>query len=349
MTTEAKHCLNCNAPLPDDAVYCPQCGQKDKDTRVSFFKIVREAVVTLLNLDSALFRTLPNLLIPGKLTLEFFKGRQKRYMNPVRLFLWITVILIALITIRTGEGAIQMNDALLGANKKTWELKQAMPVLDSAMANTQTAFPGRNLTPVFDSIRTFYERQLPTQRDTIDLNAIMTVYGEDSLKVGLNDMYELAPDSLLNEYQVTGFWNRIITKQKIKFLLDGKSFGVFFLGKLTWGILFLMPMLALGLKLLYIRRNFYYAEHLIFSIHTHTMVFLVFILALLAEPFVQDFGQLALILLPLSALYVLLAQKRFYRQKWGKTILKFLLIQLYYILILSVAMLVSFIIGFFLF
>ena len=61
----ADRCLNCDTPLPENAVFCPQCGQKDRDTRVSFPKIVKEAVVALLNLDSRLFRTLGNLLIPG--------------------------------------------------------------------------------------------------------------------------------------------------------------------------------------------------------------------------------------------------------------------------------------------
>ncbi|MBK7407720.1 MAG: DUF3667 domain-containing protein [Saprospirales bacterium] len=50
-------------------------------------------MATLLNLESALFRTLPNLLIPGKLTLEFSRETEKS-MNPVWLFLWVSLILV---------------------------------------------------------------------------------------------------------------------------------------------------------------------------------------------------------------------------------------------------------------
>lgn len=355
METEGQHsarqCLNCSATLPEDAVYCPQCGQKDKDTRVSFFKIAREAVLALLNLDSALLRTLPNLLIPGKLTIEFFRGRQKRYMNPVRLFLWVTVILIALITLRTNEGeAFKINGDSFSRMKSSWEMKKALVPLDSAMEKTKQHFPQYDLNPVFDSIQAIYVRQLPSKQDSIDLHETLQFGVEDdSLKVSMNDLFAMDPDTLLAKYQVEGFWNRIVTKQKAKFLVNDTSFGSFFIGKLTWAVILLMPLLALVMKLLYFRRDFYYVEHLIFSIHTHTMAFLVFILALIIEPLMKDFGQVFLWLLALAGIYVLIAQKRYYKQKWLKTLLKFSLLQVLYNFLIAIVLVLTLIAGFFLF
>ncbi|MBK8491109.1 MAG: DUF3667 domain-containing protein [Saprospirales bacterium] len=343
-------CLNCHTLLPENAIYCPKCGQKDKDTKVSFLRIVGEAVATLLNLESALFRTLPNLLIPGKLTLEFFKGKQKKYMNPVRLFLWVSLILVALLTFRSdGADVINLNKELLSEYKQSWEMKRALSPLDSAMEKTQNLFPYQNLRPVFDSIRAQYLQNIPL-KDSLDMNKNFRMGVEDSLVVSLDDLYELNPDSLLNKYQVEGFWNRIITKQKIKFLVDGKSFGTTVIGKLTWALFFLLPMLALGLKVVYIRRGFFYVEHLILAVHVHTFAFLLFILMLLAEPLLKtNVGPAWGILLLVIGLYVLFAQKLYYRQGWAKTILKFILIQIYYYIMLSIAMGLALVIGFFLF
>ncbi|MCB9283784.1 MAG: DUF3667 domain-containing protein [Lewinellaceae bacterium] len=343
------HCLNCHTLLPENAIYCPRCGQKDKDTRVSFFKIVQEAVVTILNLDSALFRTLINLFVPGKLTQEFFRGKQKKYMNPVRLFLWVSVILVALITFRTGEEALDINGQLMSGYKKSWELKKVLPTLDSAIENTKKSFPGQRTGVVLDSLRDNYLELIPSE-DSLNLNQGFNFGIEGPLTVATEDLYSLKPDSLLNKYQIEGFWNRITTKQKIKLLIDNKSLETAFLGKLTWTLFFLLPMLAFGLKIVYVRRGFFYVEHLILAIHVHTFAFILFIFLLLAEPFLKiDIGPATGILLLVIGFYVLLAQKLYYRQGWFKTILKFLLVQVYYYIVLSIALVLTVIIGFFLF
>lgn len=352
------HCLNCNTLLPENAIYCPRCGQKDKDTRVSFFKILQEAVVTLLNLDSALFRTLPNLLIPGRLTMEFFKGKQKKYMNPVRLFLWVSVVLIALVTFRTdgdslvhfqSDGGELLEEDFLAGYRKSWELKKALPTIDSAIEKTKKLYPGRNLEPVFDSLRANYMAMTPGL-DSLNMNKNFRFGVEDSLVITTSDLYELKPDSILNKYQVEGFWNRIITKQKIKFLVDNKSLVTTFLGKLTWALFFLLPLLALGLKVVYIRRGFYFVEHLILAIHVHTFAFFLFIFLLLAEPFLKiEVGPVLGILMLVIGLYVLLTQKLYYHQGWFKTIFKFLLVQIYYFIVLAIALALAAVVGFFLF
>lgn len=80
-------CTNCGAEGTD--VYCPRCGEKQPghhDLTVGHF--THEALHELLHLDSKLFATLAALLFrPGQLTAEYFAGRKKRYIAPLRLFL----------------------------------------------------------------------------------------------------------------------------------------------------------------------------------------------------------------------------------------------------------------------
>ena len=75
-------------------VFCARCGEKQPnhhDLTVGHF--AHELVHELVHLDSKLFRTLRELmLMPGQLTAEYFAGRKKRYIAPIRLFITLFAI-----------------------------------------------------------------------------------------------------------------------------------------------------------------------------------------------------------------------------------------------------------------
>lgn len=84
----------------------------------------------------------------------------------------------------------------------------------------------------------------------------------------------------------------------------------------------LLPVFALLLKGLYLRRGILYAAHVIFALHTHTAAFLMFLvtLALGQIPGLAGWVTLALFLgLPA---YLLLALRRTYGQSWPRTVVK---------------------------
>jgi Protein of unknown function (DUF3667) len=80
-------CLNCHYPLAEFDKMCSQCGQKPTDGKTTMHDLMHEFVHTLFHLDGKFFWTLKHVFIPGRLTLEFFKGHHKRYAHPVQLFL----------------------------------------------------------------------------------------------------------------------------------------------------------------------------------------------------------------------------------------------------------------------
>ena len=94
----------------------------------------------------------------------------------------------------------------------------------------------------------------------------------------------------------------------------------------------LMPFVAILLLLFYFRRGRFYYEHLIFSVHIHTVLFLLFSLALATTFFAHPDVVSSVLLWTfwLSWLYFLLALKRVYGQSWGKTVTKFLLLSIMY-------------------
>jgi hypothetical protein len=84
----------------------------------------------------------------------------------------------------------------------------------------------------------------------------------------------------------------------------------------------LLPVFALVLKALYIRRRRFYAEHFIFLLHTHAFIFLQFtVLLLLVLPGWTP-GWLVGGIIGWMILYTYLAMKRVYGQGWLKTLLK---------------------------
>lgn len=84
-------CANCETPL--QGPHCHECGQLAEDFHKSVWKLIIEAVESLLHLDGRLFRTLPNLVRhPGKLTRDYMEGRRASQVAPFRMFLVILLI-----------------------------------------------------------------------------------------------------------------------------------------------------------------------------------------------------------------------------------------------------------------
>ncbi len=87
-------CLNCEHPVED--AFCPACGQKRTDYRVSLWHVLKEILGEAFELDGRVPRTLvPFLFKPGVLTREYNAGRRARYTSPFRLFLAMTLLWLA--------------------------------------------------------------------------------------------------------------------------------------------------------------------------------------------------------------------------------------------------------------
>jgi hypothetical protein len=95
----ATHCDNCGAVL--HGPYCAQCGQHAHDSARGVSALLRDGWHTLTHLDGRLGSTFWSLLLrPGFLTREYFAGRRQRYLPPVRLYLVISVVFFALVSLR---------------------------------------------------------------------------------------------------------------------------------------------------------------------------------------------------------------------------------------------------------
>lgn len=95
-------CGDCGAPLYGP--FCSQCGERTIDrhslTLSHFLK--HNVLHELSHVDGKIFRTFRYLVFrPGFLSAEYFAGRRRRYVNPVRLLL--TCLLVLALLPRTGS------------------------------------------------------------------------------------------------------------------------------------------------------------------------------------------------------------------------------------------------------
>ena len=82
-------------------MFCARCGEKQPDHHdLTVSHVAHEAFHELAHLDSKLFRTLRDLVrYPGSLTVEYFAGRKKRFIAPLRLFLTLFALQFVAYTI----------------------------------------------------------------------------------------------------------------------------------------------------------------------------------------------------------------------------------------------------------
>ena len=97
----------------------------------------------------------------------------------------------------------------------------------------------------------------------------------------------------------------------------------------------LLPVFALMLKLLYVRRRRFYAEHFVFLLHVHAFVYMIFAALLVMRGVFTLPTWLALSALLWVGIYIFVAMRRVYGQGRGITLVKYWLLGLGYILILA--------------
>lgn len=109
----------------------------------------------------------------------------------------------------------------------------------------------------------------------------------------------------------------------------------------------LMPLVAFLLWLVFDRKKYFY-EHLIFSIHSHSISFIVFSIAILIGNFLPANIQPYIFLILFLGLfaYFMVSLKVLYQNSWPKNIFKSFLVGIVYFFVLMTCTVVSFIYGF---
>lgn len=86
-----KTCQNCFHVVENK--FCPNCGQKNTETRQSFAHLFTHFVEDFTHYDNAFWTTIKNLLFkPGLLTKEYLSGKRQRFVPPVKLYIFVSFV-----------------------------------------------------------------------------------------------------------------------------------------------------------------------------------------------------------------------------------------------------------------
>lgn len=111
-------CPNCDTAI-SGGNYCQHCGQETRMHAPSFSEFAHEFIGHYVALEGRLWGTFTRLLFrPGLLTLEYLRGRRKRYVEPLRLYLTLSVLFFALLKFTNVEPVkIDNNDLKQSASE----------------------------------------------------------------------------------------------------------------------------------------------------------------------------------------------------------------------------------------
>lgn len=122
-----------------------------------------------------------------------------------------------------------------------------------------------------------------------------------------------------------------------------------FISNLPYMMLAAIPLFAVVLKLLYLRRHIYYIDHLVYALHIHTFAYIAIMLIVFATMGLSRSvpnltGIVCTGLWIAFATQVFLSIRRVYRQGWFISIFKFFLGGFAYLIVLSTALTATFLI-----
>lgn len=120
---EDKTCLNCCYVVEKN--YCPNCGQENTETRKTFHHLFTHFVEDLVHYDGAFWISIKYLLFdPARLTKEYLVGKRKKFVPPVKLYIFINFLTFFLLSILPSnkndsvDVAATKNQQEIAANKK---------------------------------------------------------------------------------------------------------------------------------------------------------------------------------------------------------------------------------------
>jgi hypothetical protein len=363
----APACQNCGAPLLGP--HCYACGQPVNGLVRHFSSIIGDFLDSVLNIDARVFRTLwPLFARPGYLSREYFDGRRVRYVSPVRLFVFLSIVtfFVAQLTWSIGN-EVKFNGGNDSFDRAT-TVAEVEKSRDEALAGLAKArgeipdVPGARagIDKGTEKIREqaqerIAELQAAAADDAPPAKPSATP-PDDNENENENDnaiQFNGKPwDATTNPVVVRwlpGFANTWINAQVgraqkniARIQDDPDLFKNAVLGALPSTLFVLLPIFALMLKIAYLFKRRLYMEHLIVALHSHAFLCLTLLLVFACSALGEALPALATpaglvegLLFAWMPLYLLLMQKRVYAQGWTMTLLKYCVLGICYIVLLS--------------
>lgn len=362
-----QHCMNCEQPLDTSDKYCPNCGQLNSNKRVTFTDLFDEFFGSLISYDSKLRQTLKALLLkPGKITREYIAGKRASYTNPFRFLLSLCIVYFLMIGYTTNFEKLNTttNPAVEMLNE---DPKKAESIIDSLEkkgiltgdinGRITTGKSTDSIHIPLDSIKSatttlallnfrkdsiarvnpkaYYNEVVNDSTGGIERFAAFVQFYYRTIKHEHYNSEEEVRAMLPTGLEGSELWAFRIGKSSYRVSKEPGTFLNTAISRLPFFIFFFLPVFALFIWLLYIRKPFHYMDHLIFSFHCQSLFIILLMFSVVIE-WLSGFN-LNWIAVLLFSFYLYKAMRAFYQQGRLKTIVKFLILNTIFVFLASIS------------
>lgn len=337
-----EYCLNCGTRLQDR--FCHHCGQKDLPARQTLGELWTNFISSFWSYEGKFLQTTRYIITrPGYLTMEYNQGKRESYYHPARMYVFISFVFFLLF--------ISLPDSDEESTTKGLSKTDSLDI---------AKIPNKGNQATADSTLNEIIKNIPDSADRAEAQSALANEKKKGKKVkkkgGISltgseykskEAYDSAraaqPEAKRdNWFEKMMNYKAIEINQRYKGddSKFGEEFKKAFVDQFSKVLFWLLPFFALLLKLLYIRRDYFYSEHLVFSIYYYNFFYLAGSIKMLIEQ-VPWLNWLGTVIGFWIFFYLLFAMKRVYLQGWGKTIFKFLIFIFLFGVLMGVAFSIS--------
>jgi hypothetical protein len=336
------HCENCGALLTGR--WCSQCGQAAIDYRRSFRHVIVDVLDSFLNWDSKFFATIGWLIArPWHLTNQFLAGRRVPYVHPLRLYLLVSILFF--FVINYWAKSIHADPSKLSADDRAdiaAELNDP-DIPPAAKAGIRRALDAKGGTQPEAQTSPSPQTAVTPQPSVIGSPAPSVTSPSPSGDFRPLVQFDKPPSDKFEKW--------LEQRAKEKMGEHGSKMALFIttlFSNLPYMMLCCIPLFALVLKVLYVRKRVFYIDHLVYALHIHSFAYLAIMLIVLITLGLNRSipgafaGWIIAALWITFAAQIFLSIRRVYRQGWFFTVFKFFAGGFAYLIVLAIALATTF-------
>ncbi|MFS4494817.1 DUF3667 domain-containing protein [Maribacter sp. 2308TA10-17] len=350
-------CTNCDHPLDVSDRFCPNCSQANSTKKLTLKDFIEEFFASLISYDSKLLKTFSALLTkPGKITRDYIAGKRVSYTNPFRFLLSLSIIYFLMVNFSNNFS--DWDKYGVGKEKSIWDKVGTLNFSTDDFVQIDSI-------PIKEE-----EKELIKALDTLNIMSDLAKRDSIMMTNPIEHFSKLNERSLLARFGgKREFFNVLMKKKKIygfeeipaelnidstrenkaafnaarSYLRFKQQPGSFFssvVSRLPFFIFFFLPVFAFFIWLAYIRKKYTYTEHLVFSFHNQSLLFILLIISFLVDSIFNIYTGWLFFLI--FAIYLFLAMRKFYQQGFFKTSVKYIFLNTIFFILAMFAMAILF-------
>ncbi len=334
-----KDCLNCGTIV--EGRFCQNCGQENVVPKETFWHMVTHFFYDITHFDSSFFHTIHHLILkPGFLSKEYTAGRRASYLHPVRMYVFTSAIFFLLFfSVFSTKSGGELDP------QKPWDAQKRADYIITLQNRLKKDSINNK-----DSINHLLIEKIAELKDTSRPFTLKDMLEAENGKKGLTikftdrDYQSFAEYDSVEKTRPPGQRDGWLLRQFARLGINlnnkyrdnpeeaTKKIAEGFVHRLPYLLFVSLPLFAFILRLVYIRRRqFYFADHGVFTIHLYVFSFLVLMVVFGCDKLreLTHWGFLDTLqgfLFVGLGVYLYIGMRNFYKQGWFKTFLKFLFV-----------------------